>query len=84
MWGAGAHQQAQKFRVVLSSGLKLWTYTSNPDERNARRRVQYLRPAWHPVQIHLWLAEHYPLGLIGAGITQIDEALLPAEEHRVA
>ena len=65
VWGAGAHQQAQKFRVVLNSSLKLWTYTSNPDERNARRRVQYLRPDWHPVQVHMWLAEHYPWGSSG-------------------
>ncbi len=80
VWGAGAHQQAQKFRVVLNSALKLWTYTSNPDERNARRRVQYLRPQWHPVQVHLWLAENYPQGLVGAGLTQIDEALLSGTE----
>lgn len=84
IWGAGSHQQAQKFRVVLNSSLKLWTYTSNPDERNARRRVQFLRPEWHPVQVHLWLAEHYPNGLIGAGLTQIDEALLLAAEQRAA
>lgn len=76
IWGAGSHQQSQKFRVVLNSSLKLWTYTSNDDERNARKRVQYLRPDWHPVQVHLWLAEHYPQGLVGAGLTQIDEALL--------
>lgn len=76
VWGAGSHQQAQKFRVVLNSSLKLWTYTSNPDERNARRRVQHLRPGWHPVQVHMWLAEHYPQGLVGAGLSQIDDALL--------
>jgi len=80
VWGAGAHQQAQKFRLVLNSSLKLWTYTSNPDERNARQRVQFLKPQWHPVQVHLWLAEHYPQGLIGAGLTQIDEVLLAAME----
>ncbi|MFL6228716.1 MAG: VirB4 family type IV secretion system protein [Pyrinomonadaceae bacterium] len=79
VWGAGAHQQVQKFRVVLNSSLKLWTYTSNSDERNARRRVQYLRPHWHPVQVYMWLAEHYPQGLVAAGLTQIDEALLDAE-----
>jgi hypothetical protein len=79
VWGAGAHQQVQKFRVVLNSSLKLWTYTSNSDERNARRRVQFLRPNWHPVQVHMWLAEHYPQGLVAAGLTQIDEALLEAE-----
>lgn len=85
VWGTGVHQQAQKFRVVLNSSLKLWTYTSNPDERNARRRVQYLRPDWHPVQVHMWLAEHYPHGLVGAGLTQIDEALLlAADELRAA
>jgi hypothetical protein len=85
VWGAGSHQQAQKFRVVLNSSLKLWTYTSNSDERNARRRVQYLRPDWHPVQVHMWLAEHYPQGLVGAGLTQIDEALLlVADELRAA
>jgi hypothetical protein len=84
VWGAGSHQQAQKFRVVLNSSLKLWTYTSNPDERNARRRLQFLRPDWHPVQVHMWLAEHYPQGLVGAGLTQIDEALLFAEEQRAA
>lgn len=84
VWGAGSHQQAQKFRLVLNSSLKLWTYTSNPDERNARRRVQFLRPHWHPVQVHMWLAEQYPQGLVGAGLTQIDEALLLAEEQRAA
>lgn len=84
VWGAGAHQQAQKFRVVLNSSLKLWTYTSNPDERNARRQVQFLRPHWHPVQVHMWLAEHYPQGLVGIGITQINEELLAASEERAA
>lgn len=79
IWGAGSHQQVQKFRVILNSPLKLWTYTSNNDERNARKRVQYLRPHWHPVQVHMWLAEHYPQGLVAAGLTQIDEALLELE-----
>jgi hypothetical protein len=79
IWGAGSHQQVQKLRVVLNSPLKLWTYTSNNDERNARKRVQFLRPHWHPVQVHMWLAEHYPQGLVAAGLTEIDEALLDAE-----
>ena len=78
VWGAGAHQQAQKFRLVLNSPLKLWTYTSNADERNARLRVAYLRPHWPPLQVYLWLAEHYPNGLVAAGLTQIDETLLGA------
>lgn len=76
VWGAGAHQLAQKFRLVLNSPLKLWTYTSNADERNARLRVHYLRPHWPPLQVYLWLAEQYPNGLVAAGLTNIDESLL--------
>jgi hypothetical protein len=79
IWGSGSNQQVEKFDVNLTS-LKLWTYTSNNDERNARKRVGFLRPAWHPAQVHLWLAEHYPQGLIAAGLTQINEALLDAEQ----
>ncbi len=79
IWGSGNQQQVTKLELHLNS-LKLWTYTSNNDERNARKRVQYLRPHWHPVQAHLWLAEHYPHGLVAAGLTQIDEALLGAEK----
>ena len=44
--------------------MKLWTYTKNNDERNARKRVQYLRPHWLSAQGHLWLADHYPKGLV--------------------
>ena len=73
------HQQAQKFRLVLNSPLKLWVYTSNADERNARLRVAYLRPAWPPLQVYLWLAEHYPQGLVAASLLQIDESLLRDE-----
>jgi hypothetical protein len=28
------------------------------------------------VNVIAWLAEHYPLGLTGAGLVKIDEALL--------
>lgn len=83
IWGSGGHQQVEKFQVDLTS-LKLWTYTTNNDERNARKRVQYLRPHWHPAQVHLWLADHYPNGLIAAGLTQIDEVLLEASEQAAA
>lgn len=78
IWGSGSQQQVTKLELHLNS-LKLWTYTTNNDERNARKRVQYLCPHWHPAQVHLWLAEHYPKGLVAAGVTQIDEALLVAE-----
>ncbi len=78
IWGSGSQQQVTKLELHLNS-LKLWTYTTNNDERNARKRIQYLCPRLSPAQVHLWLAEHYPNGLVAAGLTQIDEALLVAE-----
>jgi hypothetical protein len=84
---AGSHAQ---FLLVLGSGddkivqmiqcdlspIELWTFTTNPDERNARARVQAVKPDWPVVQIIAWLAEYYPVGLTGAGLIQIDESLL--------
>jgi type IV secretory pathway VirB4 component len=84
---AGSHAQ---FLLVLGSGedkivqmvqcdlspVELWTFTTNPDERNARARVQTLKPDWPLVQVIAWLAEHYPMGLTGAGLVQIDETQL--------
>jgi hypothetical protein len=54
----------------------LWTFTTNPDERNARARVQTLRPEWSLAQIIAWLAEMYPQGLTGSGLVMIDESVL--------
>jgi hypothetical protein len=54
----------------------LWTFTTNPDERNARARAQALRPDWPLAEVITWLATHYPLGLTGAGLVRIDESLL--------
>ncbi len=84
---AGSHAQ---FLLVLGSGedkivqmvqcdlspVELWTFTTNPDERNARARVQALRSDWPLVQVIAWLAERYPVGLTGAGMVKIDESLL--------
>jgi hypothetical protein len=58
------------------SPTELWTFTTNPDERNARARVQSLRPAWSLAQVIAWLAENYPQGLTGAGLVSIDESRL--------
>jgi hypothetical protein len=84
---AGSHAQ---FLLVLGSGedkivqmvqcdlspVELWTFTTNPDERNARARVQTLKPDWPLVRVIAWLAGHYPMGLTGANLVRIDESLL--------
>ena len=75
LWGSGAHQRVQKFQLELTP-LELWSYTTADDERNARARVEHLRPSWTQMQVHLWLAEYYPEGLVRHGLKQIDEALL--------
>src|SRR5947207_5302775 len=58
--------------------LMLWTLTTNADERNARSRVLAQHPNWSDMQIHAWLAEHYPRGLTALGVREIDETLLEA------
>jgi len=83
VWGSGANRRVEKFQLELTP-LELWSYTSADDERNARARVEYLRPAWSQTQVHMWLAEHYPQGLINLGLKEIDEALLDATAPRVA
>ncbi len=84
---AGSHAQ---FLLVLGSGedkivqmaqcdlspVELWTFTTNPDERNARARVQALKPDWPLAQVIVWLAFRYPVGLTGAGLVKINESLL--------
>jgi hypothetical protein len=73
--GAGEDQLVQLVQCDLSPA-ELWTFTTNPDERNARARVQTLRPAWSLAEVIAWLAAHYPQGLTGAGLVQLDESLL--------
>ena len=77
--GAGEDKIVQMVQCDLSP-VELWTFTTNPDERNARARVQTLRPDWPLVNVIAWLAEQYPLGLTGAGLVKIDEALLAQDE----
>lgn len=77
--GAGEDKIVQMVQCDLSP-VELWTFTTNPDERNARARVQTLRPHWPLVEVIAWLAGHYPLGLTGAGLVQINESLLTQAE----
>lgn len=73
--GSGEDKIVQTVQCDLSP-TELWTFTTNPDERNARARVQTLRPDWALAQAIAWLAEMYPQGLTGVGLVKIDESLL--------
>ena len=73
--GSGEDKIVQPVQCDLSP-VELWTFTTNPDERNARARVQTLCPHLSLANIITWLASHYPIGLTGAGLVEIDETLL--------
>ena len=75
--GTGPHQIVEIVQHELSP-LMLWTLTTNADERNARARVWAYRPTWSEMEVHAWLAEHYPRGLTAIGLREIDETLLEA------
>jgi len=75
--GTGPDQVVEIVQHELSP-LMLWTLTTNADERNARSRVLAYHPNWSDMQIHAWLAEHYPRGLTALGLREIDETLLEA------
>jgi hypothetical protein len=75
--GSGPDQVVEVVQHELSP-LMLWTLTTNADERNARSRVLAHRQDWNEMQVHAWLAEHYPRGLTAAGLREIDETLLEA------
>lgn len=62
------------------SPAELWTFTTNPDERNARARAQSLKPEWSLAEVIAWLSLHYPQGLTGAGLVRIDESLLDSNQ----
>lgn len=79
--GSGEDKIVQMVQCDLSP-VELWTFTTNPDERNARARVQTLRPDWPLAAVISWLAAAYPAGLTGAGLVTINEALLREEESR--
>ena len=73
--GSGEDKIVEMVQCDLSP-TELWTFTTNPDERNARARAQSLKPDWSLAQIIAWLADHYPQGVTGAGLVKIDESLL--------
>jgi hypothetical protein len=75
--GSGLDQVVEVVQHELSP-LMLWTLTTNADERNARSRVLVHRQNWSEIQVHAWLAQHYPRGLTAVGLRQIDETLLEA------
>lgn len=75
--GSGEDKVVEMIQVDLSPA-ELWTYTTNPDERNARARVKLLRPNWSTAEIVAWLASQYPQGLALQGL-QLDESLLEAQ-----
>jgi hypothetical protein len=76
--GSGEDKIVEMVQCDLSPA-ELWTFTTNPDERNARARVQSVKPDWSLAQTIAWLADHYPQGLTGVGLVKIDESLLTAD-----
>src|SRR5215467_7668403 len=77
--GAGDDKITEVVQVDLSP-MELWTFTSNPDERNARARVARLRTEWTLAESIAWLAEQYPRGLTAEKLVAIDESLLSEQE----
>jgi hypothetical protein len=75
--GSGDHQQVEVVQNNLSPTL-LWTFTTHPDEANARARAATLRPDWPLTEIIAWLASQYPQGLAASGLL-FDESLLTEE-----
>jgi hypothetical protein len=75
VFGAGDDKVVEMIQVDLSP-MELWTFTTNPDERNARARVMALRPDWPLATGIAWLAENYPHGLTAEKLVEIDEGLL--------
>jgi hypothetical protein len=73
--GSGSDQVVEMIQVDLAPA-ELWTFTTNPNERNARARVAALRPDWSLGDVIEWLAAAYPRGLAAAGLVEIHEGLL--------
>ena len=72
--GSGDTQQVETVQNNLSPAL-LWTFTTHPDEANARARVAALRPEWSLSEVIGWLAAQFPQGLAASGMV-FDETLL--------
>ena len=75
VWGGGRDGIVEMLKVDLSP-TELWTYTTNPDERNARARVARLKPEWPMVLVVAYLAQQHSRGLTAESLTEIDESLL--------
>lgn len=83
IFGTGQDQVCEMLQVDLSP-TELWTFTTNPDERNARALVASMKPDW-PMAITVGaLATHYPRGLTAQGLTGIDESLFVGTETAAA
>ncbi|PYP85837.1 MAG: hypothetical protein DMF61_14855 [Blastocatellia bacterium AA13] len=79
--GAGDDKIVEMIQVDLSP-MELWTFTSNPDERNARARVTRLKSGWTLAECIAWLAMQYPRGLTAERLVEIDESLLLENQTR--
>jgi hypothetical protein len=76
--GSGQDQTVEMIQMDLSPA-ELWTFSTNPSERNARARVSALRPEWPLADVITWLAAYYPRGLASQGLIEINESLLAYE-----
>jgi len=77
--GSGDDKVVEVVQVDLSP-MELWTFTSNPDERNARARVGALRQDWTMAECIAWLAQQYPRGLTAERLVEVDESLLLVDQ----
>jgi len=73
--GSGQDQTVEMIQMDLSPA-ELWTFTTNPYERNARARVSTFHPDWPLAAAIAWLAAHYPRGLASQRLIAIDQSLL--------
>jgi len=73
--GSGDKQQVETVQNNLSPTM-LWTFTTHPDEANARARVAALQPDWPLSEVITWLAAQHPQGLAASG-SVFDETVLP-------
>jgi len=75
--GSGRDQVVEMIQMDLSPA-ELWTFTTNPYERNARARVSALT-RWPLADVIAWLAAVYPRGLAAHGLVEADESSLDAQ-----
>jgi len=78
--GSGQDQVVEMIQLDLSPA-ELWTFTTNPYERNARARVSAVKPDWQLADVIAWLAAVYPRGLAAQGLIAIDECALKVPER---